>query len=196
MKITYIIFLIMASCLFAQESKINGTDSSTVANVDSVDVAALVQLQIEAAKRKALEPIVYKPKVEEKIVVSKVMPKVQNASVNTTFTFFTKLPWHYQLFGGISVLILLFVLFRRAFLLASKKSLKKLKKNISLLREERVVSLKRDAKVDKARRELKNSSYIFNNSEKQLTKNAKQLNLSKGELLLAARLRLFEVGKL
>ena len=37
---------------------------------------------------------------------------------------------------------------------------------------------------------------LFKQSDGQIGKRARQLNLSKGELLLAARLKLYEVGKM
>ena len=64
------------------------------------------------------------------------------------------------------------------------------------MREERVGGSKENPKLAKTRRVLKENLELFKQSDGQIGKRARQLNLSKGELLLAARLKLYEVGKM
>ncbi|MDP2037823.1 MAG: hypothetical protein Q8L04_10605, partial [Ignavibacteria bacterium] len=71
-----------------------------------------------------------------------------------------------------------------------------LKKKIGLMREEKVGGSKENPKLAKTRRVLKENFELLKQTDGQIGKRARQLNLSKGELLLAARLKLYEVGKM
>ena len=64
-----------------------------------------------------------------------------------------------------------------------------------MLREERVVS-QENPKLANSRLQLKDNITVLNATEKEISKAAKDLNIAKGELLLAARLNLLEVGKI
>jgi len=71
----------------------------------------------------------------------------------------------------------------------------KLKKKISLMREEKVLSTV-DPKKAKIRRSLKNKSVLNNIDSKKLTKKAKQLQIPQGELALAAHLKYLELKRI
>jgi hypothetical protein len=64
-----------------------------------------------------------------------------------------------------------------------------------MLREEKVVS-KTDSKLNRTRKKLLSSKLIFNVPDHHISKMAKGLNIATGELQLASRLKLFEIGKM
>ena len=76
-----------------------------------------------------------------------------------------------------------------------RKSNQAQKEKIQLLREEKI-KLSPLPKLQFLRRTLRNSELVLKGSEKHISRTAKNLKISKGELFLAARLKLFEVGKM
>ena len=65
-----------------------------------------------------------------------------------------------------------------------------------MMREEKIGSGKQNPKLIRIRKALKDKIEIFKRSEKQLSKTARQLNVAKGELMLAAKLKILEVEKM
>jgi hypothetical protein len=65
-----------------------------------------------------------------------------------------------------------------------------------MMREEKVGGAKVNPKMIKVRKFLKDNLEIFKQNDQQLAKTARQLNVSQGELLLAARLKIFEMKKM
>ncbi len=176
-------------------------DTTAFASKDSIDLHALVDKQIAAAIEKQLQeklnpkPIVVVTNVVEKPAKIEKGKSAQ-ANANPFFDFIMTQPWQYKTFALISVIILGFVFIRRFILSFTRTSTKALKKKIGLMREERVGGSKENPKLAKTRRVLKENLELFKQSDGQIGKRARQLNLSKGELLLAARLKLYEVGKM
>jgi uncharacterized membrane protein YciS (DUF1049 family) len=196
MKKILVISLLFSALCFAQAA-----DTIAYTSTDSIDLHALVEKQIAAALDKQLRETLNPQSVatETKAVVEEEHVKkeaVAQASANMFFNYLLALPWQYTLFAVLSFFIVGFVLARRLILSFTRTSNKALKKKIGLLREERVGGSKEQPKLSRTRKVLKENLELLKHNDKQLSKRAKQLNLSKGELLLAARLKLYEVGKM
>lgn len=196
MKKILALIVLVSSFSFAQKA-----DTTAIAAKDSVDLQELVSKQMAAAMEKQLheklnpKPVAAVTKAVEKPVTIKKEKSTQ-ANANPFYNFILAQPWQYTAFGLISVLIVGFVFIRRFILSFTRTSTKALKKKIGLMREEKVGGSKENPKLAKTRRVLKENLELLKQTDGQIGKRARQLNLSKGELLLAARLKLYEVGKM
>lgn len=76
----------------------------------------------------------------------------------------------------------------------SRKSLKGLKNNINLMREEKIVK-PADKKLSQLRSKLKKSTEQLGSLDEAVSLTAKNLNIAKGELMLAAKIKSFELAK-
>ncbi len=192
MKKIFLIVLAIGSFVTAQT-----IDTLNTATMDSVDIRALVQKQIEEARAKKVENFLnVQPTAEAKIevpVVKKVQPKEAS---NTLVDFFLNQPVHYMIYEVVSFFIVGFVLLRRTIKNFGKSSKKNLKIKIGLMREEKIGGAKVSPKLIKIRKLLKDNLEIFKQNDRQLARTARQLNVSQGELLLAARLKFFEMKKM
>lgn len=196
-KLIFIVFCFQISS-FAQVA-----DSVNFASNSAIDIKAIVQRQINDAMKKKSQPFV--STANEKDVISvpvkEVMHKVENEKTNNAeINIFTKLveriPLQYKVYLFLSTAIIFGLMFRRSFLHFKKASIKKLKNRIALLREEKIGGSIVNPKKRKLRLELKENLSAIKPSEIEIAKTAKQLNISKGELILAARLKLLEVNKM
>ena len=167
----------------------------TTQTSDTIRISDLVQQQIEKAKEKRSAELQATANIIEEILVTPAIVKEVPKSSTSIKEFVGSMPLHIRIFILISILIMIFVISRRIVVVFQRKSLRILKEKIRLLREEKVRS-KENPKLKRFRKELKERRLILNYSEKHITKVARDLNIAKGELLLAARLKLFEVGKI
>ena len=186
MKSLFFFVLISASLLMAQS---NSADSSTAVQAQgSVSLSDLVKQQINIAKEKQsvqTTPVVNVTAKEE------VIQPVNEEKPG----FLASRPLHVKIFLAGSIVILFAFSFRRTLLALKKRSTLTLKNKIALLREEKVIA-KTNPKLENARKKLRDNKSIFDVSEKHISKVAKELNVAKGELLLASRIKLFEIGKI
>lgn len=200
MKKTITLLVFISTLCMAQVA----ADTIAFTSKDSIDIHAIVEKQIAAARERALNEILNpKPVVAEtkkETVVAKTVKKEINATkqanANPLITFILAQPWQYTVFALVSFFIIGFVLARRVIVSFTRSSKKVLKQKIGMMREEKVGGSKSNPKLAKTRKMLKDNLEIFQQANKQIDKKAKQMNLSKGELLLAARLKLYEVGKM
>jgi hypothetical protein len=140
------------------------------------DSAALVKAEKE--KQLALQKIITAP-----VSIAKETPKSSSGSL-----------WKLYLIGGVSVIAFSFVFVRRLLQRGPKNQVKTIKNNIRIIREESLV--KRDQPQLKAlRSKLVNSPVILNNHGKPLAAVAKELNISQGEIILAAKIKSYELAK-
>lgn len=194
MKKLLLILILFISVSFAQKA-----DSLNLTSTDSVDLKALLNKQIEEAKKKRTELL---SNVNTLNITNKEIKKIKINSTETNYsqlTFLSKLieqvPLQYKIFLVISSLIIITLILRRSIVALKKKSLRKFKNRIALLREEKIGGSIINEKKRQVRIKLKDNPLILKQNENELTLNAKQLNISKGELLLAARLKLIELNK-
>ena len=146
--------------------------------------------------KKAVVSVPAAQKAEVKITVPVMEEKPTVAESSFFFSFFAKLPFQYQLFILVSSGIVGFVIVRRIISTIAKNSNRNLKNRIGMMREEKVGGAKVNPKLLKIRKMLKDNLDIFKQNEKHLAKTARELNVSQGELLLAARLKFHEMKKM
>jgi len=193
MKYFLTAFLIFSSILFAQTKEIDSTH--TAVSSDSVNIKEMVLKQIEAAKEKSsisAAVIVKTPEVKLGVPADAQQSSVEE---NRIIHVLNNMPLHIKLFLSLSAIILLAIVFRRVLLSFGKKTTTTIKDKIALLREEKVGS-KENPKLKASREQLMNSKILFDATDKEISRAAKDLKIAKGEFLLAARLKLFEVGKI
>ncbi|MDF1611237.1 hypothetical protein [Stygiobacter electus] len=194
MKKYLIIILFLTLSTFAQT-----IDTLNFAPTDSVDIKAIVQQQIkEAIKKKSYIQQIALP-IENKnnsLKIEKANTKnAPTAKVDLFAKIFASLPLQYKIYLSLSLIIILFVLLRRTLFQLKRKSTKKFKERIVLLREEKIGGSIVNKKKKQIRLKLKDNPITLKQNEKEIALSSKQLNISKGELLLAARLKLLEVSK-
>ncbi len=191
MKKFLIITLVCASMAVAQKV------DSVYASTDSINIKALVQKQIEDARNKKAENFSdAQPVIQAKIEVPVIKSLQPKETSNTMISYLMSQPVQYKIYEVVSLIIIGFVLLRRIMKNYSKKSKKNLKIKIGLMREEKVGMTQTNPKLVKIRKVLKDNLEIFKQDDQQLAKTARQLNVSQGELLLAARLKFFEMKKM
>ena len=96
--------------------------------------------------------------------------------------------WKYYLMGGAAAFSMLFVGIRRAAKKKQSDKVNELKRNIRMMREEKVIMLD-DTERKMVRESLSNPSRKLVQDERFITSAAKKFNISKGEIELAARVR-------
>jgi hypothetical protein len=174
-----IVLLLLADLLFAQETdttKIISTDSSLAYVNDSVNVREILAKEIEEIKAKQNE----EDKKLQTLVISK-----KNEETESGFSIIE------YLFVGIeSILVITIgILYLRRKKGKKRNELKKLKFNISKLREEKIVcGLTND--LTTVRRQLQTIPIDYNDGGKDVIRKARQYSISKGEVYLAAKLKL------
>lgn len=188
--LSFVIILLLAKSIYAQDMLI---DTTVAAKQDTISISEMVNKQIEIARLKSefnSHAASIAPKVEEELV--EIVP-VKAEPSNKLLELIVNIPIQYIIFIVVSSIIIFFVIGRRVVLSFKRRTKRALKKKISALREEKVVSVA-NPKLQTTRKKLKGR--IRENSIKSINKIAKELNISKGEVQLAARLKFFEVGKI
>jgi hypothetical protein len=161
----------------------------------NINISSIVAAQIKQAHKKQLDE-----RQKKKTAVAqtlKVKPvKAETHSLITLPNFFNKLSD-----TGMKVLILLFasiiaasvVFIRRKKYSRKSTTNQTLKNNIKLLREERIF-VKQNPKLSDVRNSLGSSPSLYNNGRESILKVARELNISQGEIFLAAKIKAHELG--
>jgi hypothetical protein len=195
MKRNVLVFFLFSTLIIAQTTTIDSTSNKAV-DKDSVNIRELVQAQIQnAIEKQTAASKVSGSSTKTESVDSSTPQEEQIASHGLILGVIINQPLHMKIFEISSFLIITVLLSVRLVGAIQKKSLHVLKEKIAMLRNEKII-YKQDPKLQVIRKQLPNKDSIFNKSDKHISKAAKELKISKGELLLAARLRLFEVGKM
>jgi hypothetical protein len=96
---------------------------------------------------------------------------------------------------GVATFFAFFIILIRRTRLGKKKTTKRdTKDGIKLIREEKVKD-KKDGKLSLVRNKLLGSAPSFQLSKESVSKNARELNIAKGEIYLAARIKSHELKK-
>lgn len=190
MRQFFLFFLIAAAFINGQ----NVPADSSVAFIaaDSVNISDIVRDQIERAKMKQSAVVIPEVVREAGLDVKNEPVKTEK---NKPLSVYASLPIQYQIFIAASILVLLILAIRRTLLVMKKKSSRGLKIKIAMLRDEKIV-VRTNSKLASIRRKLKGGREILDASEAKISKVAKDLNIAKGELLLASRMKLYELGKM
>lgn len=102
--------------------------------------------------------------------------------------------WKFYILGGVTLAAFAFVFIRRLILKRANKPANDLKNNIKTMRAESLI--KRDRpQLKLIRSKLVNSPIILNNHGKSLPSVARELNISQGEIILAAKIKSYELAK-
>ncbi|MDR3627342.1 MAG: hypothetical protein P4L45_10940 [Ignavibacteriaceae bacterium] len=196
-------------------SKNNLTPGITTATTDSVNVKQLVLAQIDAARKKQVQDSIAAAEAKSAQVVPPVAIVAEKAKVvlkkniektqwEKLYAYAAPVMQYIQMSNEMAIRITVmvsvsFFAFAIVFIRRKKLSVKNSKKKdykdgIKLIREERVKD-KRDSKLSLIRNKLIGSASSFQLSNDTITKNARELNIAKGEIYLAARIKSHELKK-
>ncbi|MBZ0199487.1 MAG: hypothetical protein K8H86_06440 [Ignavibacteriaceae bacterium] len=172
MKVIAIFFVLLLSNpsrLFAQE--------------DSVDTSVpnLIIMQVMETRQIKHDRLLGEKIKNTLPVVTPKENKVKSAKIESSGGITTK----FILLASASVVVFLFVFIRRMKLTKNSGG-NVLRKNVKLIREEKIIRLN-DPRLKKTRVRIARNEINFNYNE--VSQLARQLNISKGELQLAARLK-------
>lgn len=204
MKRFFIILLMLTSCsIYAQVSIDSVLSKLSYFPQDTIKISDLVRKQIEEARLKAESSEIF---VEEKPVEDSNKVNIERAAIsipvsniskeqtNRLFEMFASLSTNVKIFLSISIVILILVGFRRIHMRVRKNAGNGLKKKIAMIRDENVI-VKKDRKLSKTRKALRKLKLIENISGNRIELMARELSISKGEILLASKIKKFEYGK-
>ncbi len=158
---------------------------------DSVDVRALVQSQVDIAREKEKEDQLKNEKINDKIAVK------ENKEVSNNLSSFE--PFSNTIFIKSGVIILFagfifsFVLLRRKRSNSKKDFNKIFKENINLIRSEKLMSREEDPALNDLRNRLVKWEAPTSRS---ISSKAKALQISKGELILAAKIKSYQLAQI
>ncbi|MBS3945827.1 MAG: hypothetical protein KGZ42_10040 [Melioribacter sp.] len=204
MKRFLIILLMLTSCrIYAQVNIDSVLSKLSFVPQDTIKISDLVRKQIAEARLKAESSEIF---VEEKPVEDSNKVNIERAAIsipvsniskeqtNRLFEMFDSLSTNVKIFLSVSVVILILVGFRRILIRVRKNTGNGLKKKIAMIREENVI-VKKDRKLSKTRKALRKLKFIENISGNRIELIARELSISKGEILLASKIKKFEYGK-
>lgn len=202
-KLLTIVLIFFVNTLFAQVNIDSVLSKITYVPQDTINISELVKLQIEQAR---LKEEMSKSAVDETTkqyedvdkakssVITIPVSSISTVKSNRLFDFFNSLSIDVKIFIAASTLIFFTVLFRRILIQLKKNEGKGLKKRIAMIREEEVI-VKKDRKLSKTRKALRKIKVIENVPSDSLDLIARELSISKGEILLASKIKKFEYGK-
>lgn len=198
MNKTLIVLLILICRIVSAQVNIDSVLSSVnYQEPDTVNISRIVQAQIEEAKAKAMQEE-HKPVVKENpVAVSSISVPVANlkgTEKHGLFSFFGTLKPEVIVFTIISSLLIASVLLRRIVISSKKKMKNSIKQKIAMIREENVI-LKPDRKRRKVRLLLRKNKFVEKIASGNINSKARELEISKGEILLASRIKILEYGK-
>ena len=193
--------------LFVYGSNNPGTDAnaggagysandSSMSSADSVNISQLVAAQIQQARDRQLSAQAVTAASQTKLPQVKTIKTVQAVSGNSPIVFQISYDTMMKILilGSASVMAVLVVFIRRKRYNKKFNAKKSFKDNIRSLREEKLF-VKNNPKLSEVRNTLGNSPSIYNYSKEGVSKAARDLNISKGEILLAAKIKAHELSK-
>jgi hypothetical protein len=225
MKINVLaIFLIFSLAAFSESSfsktvpaSLTSTDSLKMGNsglsTDSVDIGQMVNVQIDNARIKQTQDsihnleakdIILKTAVSSPAVIS-IKPKKEISQWESLVNFVepvirevsmaNEITIKLSIMGTASSLAFIIVFVRRKKLGIRREAKSNFKDGIKLIREERVRDRKNSG-LSLIRNKLigRTSSFLLSNDS--VVKNARELNIAKGEIYLAARIKSHELKKI
>lgn len=167
------VFVIIFSCavLYSQENKV-------VMLKDSVNIRAILQKQIEEIRSKEEHK-----SVQEKSSNVVTVKEASSESQNIFIKIF--------ILTDISLGVVLFVLWRRRNIRVRNVEKSWLKKNVIKLREDRITS-RENNELSRLRKQLRLEPICNSGNPEYVSQFAKKQSISKGELMLAARLNSYK----
>jgi hypothetical protein len=219
-NIVTILFVYFSFVAFAGSSNYEIAKDGLYANLsgavgDSIDIKRMVDAQIESVRNKQIQDSIafLKDKNIQSASVKAVVlsheaitlkPQSQKTQWDTFFSYIKPIMQHVgtpnemtiklSIMGGASFFASLLVYVRRKKLNTKKITKSDFKNGIKLIREEKVKDKKYD-KLSLIRNKLIGSTPAFQLSNDSVAKNARELKIAKGEIYLAARIKLQELKK-
>ncbi len=196
-KILIIVFLFLTGVTSAQVNIDSVLSSINYMEPDSVNISEIVQAQIESAKLKAMQDQLQTVENKDSEKTGRISIPVTNIKKTEEpglTEYFNSLKPEVILFIIISAALIVAVISRRIVIGAKKKVKNSIKQKIAMIREENVI-LKPDRKRRKVRLLLRKNKFIEKLSGSNISSQARELEISKGEILLASRIKILEYGK-
>jgi membrane protein implicated in regulation of membrane protease activity len=198
----YLFLLVSFLCAtFAQKvetvkSAVPDTTFQTNNIGEAVNIDSLVSAQVAIARAKKWEN---HEAPEIQISAMPAVGKIESAKNTNWFLQYTSMVGADEataIKGAViffAALFVFLVVFIRRMFLNRKKKKNDLRSNIQLLRSEKSMS-KKGTKLKVIRKNLLNNSVNLNSSEGSLTRRAKELKIAKGEIILAAKIKSYELS--
>lgn len=193
-----IIFLLVSVFSFASAQNgiaaLPDTATQTGTTDEEVSVASLVEKQIAMAQAKQWEN--RQTEVKQKPVAAAPIKNKTKENWFTTVSTPFKLSGDTAKSVGIilfSTLLVFGSVITRRLVLKHKNKPTNLRTNIQSMRLEKSV-VKKETKLKSIRENLLKSSLNFNSGEGSLTRKAKELKIAKGEIMLAAKIKSYELS--
>lgn len=194
--VTLFFTVIIAGFVFCQDSLNAGiTGNKNISNPekssDSVDVRALLQSQIDIAREKEKEEELKINQSNSRITSNEIKTPPKNLS---SFDLFSNI-----LFIKAGVIMLFavstfsYIFFRRRRIRNKKDFNKIFKKNINLIRAEKLFSKEDNPALNSLRNQLVENESITSRS---ISSKAKELHISKGELILASKIKSYQLAQI
>ncbi|MGA7723518.1 MAG: hypothetical protein WCA84_20300 [Ignavibacteriaceae bacterium] len=179
---------------------------------DSIDIREIVLAQIEAARKKqsqdSLNILDAKNIPLNAVVIPqaviKIKPKVEKTKWDKLYAYIENVIQNVHIYNEVTIKLsimgtaaffaFLLVFVRRKRLNTKKNAKTNIKDGIKLIREERVKDRK-NSSLSLVRNKLIGSTSSFQLSYDSVVKNARELNIAKGEIYLAARIKSHELKK-
>jgi hypothetical protein len=168
---------LLSNSLYEEES-----DSSLLA-ADGVVIRNLVQEQIIIAKEKEQKSLIFNPEIISEAAAENI---AINNNEFSLIAYFENIPSNFILFFFGAVGIIILTVIKRS-TKTDNNSHKKLVKNISAIRTETPIVVKNSRLISLRKKLVKQKNLQLNNGN--FSSVARELKISKGELILAARLQ-------
>lgn len=192
-----VIFLFISVFSFTSAQSGNAAipdTTSQLSNTEEISVAEMVEKQIALAQAKQWanrqEPI------KQKVVKTVSIKKQANNDWLASIASQVKLSSEIVTRIGIILLSSMFVfgsVVTRRLVLSRKSKANNLRSNIQSLRLEKSI-VKKETKLKNVRENLLKSSINLNSAEGSVTQKAKELKIAKGEIMLAAKIKSYELS--
>lgn len=163
---------------------------------DSINISQIVAAQIKQAHKKILAEQSVPKTAETQIAKNKTAGTIIHSFITLPgiFNSLSTTMMKISILASASLIAAFIVIIRRKKYSKIFRSRQSLKDNIKLLREERIF-VKHNSKLSDVRNKLKNSPSLYGQSKEGFSQRAKELNISQGEILLAAKIKAHELSK-
>lgn len=185
---TILTFLILSVCVM---STANETDAEAI-NTDSVDIRSMLDQQINEIRQRENQTqnnTVEKVKANESGIVDNQVVNEAAATMVSEESEMKKLLKPLLLFVELSLLVLLGYTIKKRYDKINKLKVIELKRNVKDLREERIGSFN-NKELSLLRMKLNNTKINLKDSGREITEKAKSMAISKGEIHLAAKIKM------
>jgi hypothetical protein len=208
-------FIVITGSSNVEKSPVDSVTANISTGADTVNIRQMVIAQIENARKKQIQDSLTAQDTNKvanvpakAVLISQAVVTLKHDNNSTNGNAFlayvepfiqivrmpTEMTIKLAVMGFASIAAFLFVYVRRKKMSVKKTIKRNTKDGIKLIREEKVKDY-RDGKLSLIRNKLLNSTSAFLLSKDSVSKNARELNIAKGEIYLAARIKSHELKK-